>query len=87
MDAPEELVEAVAMAMAGVTEWNDYPAVALGYHRSQARIVLAVPAIADAFRDAELLAKVREVIGDGVFCHAQAEDAAYNIAYLLAKAP
>ena len=54
MDAPEELVEAVAMAMAGVTEWNDYPAVALDYHRSQARIVLA--AMQDAYaltRDAK----------------------------------
>ena len=61
MDAPDELVEAVAQAMAGVDEWNDYPADPRGYWTLMAGIVLSVPALAEVIaRDA----KVRGIVAD-----------------------
>ena len=77
MTAGEELRQAITLV---ALRWG-----APTYDKAEelADAVLAVPAIADALRDAALLARVREMVGDGFYVSSEAEDCVYAIADLL----
>lgn len=79
MDAPDELRQAVAAAI-GEAEWPE------GVLPALADAVLAVPAIADALRAAELLAKVREIMDERITGFAGSDDAVHEITELLESA-
>jgi len=87
MDAPD-LREMVARAINSAdNEWADARAVAVGaWPQHVADAVLAVPAIADALRAAELLAKVREIMDERITGFAGSDDAVHEITELLESA-